>query len=131
MDFTYYTDEFDYQDVITIEYLRQFYSCSSCGVSWQDDHFTFDCDECGDFSMTRPCSLCDGKCGAIFTRNLALTHEKNRACWEGECKLIKNNAASMKNSCLSLASKSNLKTNLNKTTLNSAASFIQTGLKVS
>jgi len=129
MDFTLYNDEFDYQDVITIEYLRQFYSCcSTCGVNWQDGHVTLDCDECGDYGLKRPCLECNGKCNSLWRRNLALTHENQRASWEGECLIKNNNSTSMKNSCI-LASKANK--NSKSTTINSAASFIQTGLKVS
>lgn len=41
-------------------------------MNWQEDHFSFDCEECGDYAMSRPCISCGGKCGSVFRRNVAL-----------------------------------------------------------
>lgn len=46
--------------------------CSTCGVCWKDEHFSFDCTECGGYSMIRPCLNCGGNCGALWTRDFAL-----------------------------------------------------------
>lgn len=61
--------------VMTIEELRlQMTSCScfSCGVSWSDDHVSLDCSECGGYALERSCPICDGTCGAVWKRDLAM-----------------------------------------------------------
>lgn len=46
--------------------------CLTCGVCWKEDHFSFDCTECGGYSMFRPCVTCAGTCGALWTRDLIM-----------------------------------------------------------
>lgn len=46
--------------------------CLTCGVCWKEDHFSFDCTECGGYSMFRPCLTCGGRCGALWTRDFVL-----------------------------------------------------------
>lgn len=46
--------------------------CNTCGVCWAEEHFSFDCSECGGYSMIRPCINCGGTCGALWTRDFAL-----------------------------------------------------------
>lgn len=46
--------------------------CNTCGVCWAEEHFSFDCAECGGYSMIRPCLNCAGNCGALWTRDFAL-----------------------------------------------------------
>lgn len=74
--------------VLTIEGLkRQYNSCSTCGVSWYEDHVSLDCTECGGYAMQRPCVHCEGRCTGVWRRDLAASHEKRRAQWKGECQL--------------------------------------------
>lgn len=44
---------------------------NSCGVSWQQDHVSLDCRECGGYAMARPCPDCNGTCQSEWRRNLA------------------------------------------------------------
>ncbi|KAJ9595782.1 hypothetical protein L9F63_013026, partial [Diploptera punctata] len=74
--------------VLSIEELRlQLNSCFTCGVSWHDDHISLDCEECGGYSLERPCPLCDGRCTSTWKRDLTMSHASGKARWEGECKL--------------------------------------------
>lgn len=61
-------------DMLNLEDIKMQLSqcCSQCGVCWKDDHFSFDCVECGGYSMIRPCTLCGGTCGALWTRDFAM-----------------------------------------------------------
>ncbi|KAL1139286.1 hypothetical protein AAG570_006272 [Ranatra chinensis] len=59
--------------VLSIEELRlQLNSCFTCGVSWQDDHVSLDCAECGGYSLERPCPICEGHCSAVWKRDLTM-----------------------------------------------------------
>lgn len=72
--------------VMTIEELRnQLNCCFSCGVSWADSHVSLDCCECGGYALERPCPACDGACGALWKRDLSMSHASGRARWTGEC----------------------------------------------
>ncbi|KAL0274831.1 UNVERIFIED_CONTAM: hypothetical protein PYX00_002860 [Menopon gallinae] len=76
------------QAVLSIEELRlQLNSCFTCGVSWQEEHVSLDCSECGGYSLERPCPMCDGQCDNMWKRDLTMTHASGRARWEGECGL--------------------------------------------
>lgn len=46
--------------------------CLTCGVCWKDEHFSFDCSECGGYSLLRPCQTCGGTCGALWSRDFAM-----------------------------------------------------------
>lgn len=61
-------------DTLNLEDIKMQLSqcCSQCGVCWKDDHFSFDCSECGGYSMIRPCIKCGGTCGALWTRDFAM-----------------------------------------------------------
>jgi len=73
--------------VLTIEELRdQLNCCFTCGVSWADSHVSLDCSECGGYSMERPCPKCEGACGAVWKRDLSMSHASSKARWTGECK---------------------------------------------
>ncbi|OXU25586.1 hypothetical protein TSAR_001229 [Trichomalopsis sarcophagae] len=78
-----------YQDtILTIEELRaQLNSCFTCGVSWSEEHVSLDCSECGGYSLQRPCPLCDGRCHAVWKRDLTMSHASGKARWIGECAL--------------------------------------------
>ncbi|XP_068915444.1 protein pinocchio [Tenebrio molitor] len=72
--------------VLTIEELRlQMTSCFTCGVSWSDSHVSLDCSECGGYALERPCPECDGVCGAVWKRDLSMSHASSKARWEGKC----------------------------------------------
>lgn len=85
--------------------------CSTCGVCWTDDHFSFDCRECGGYAKIRPCSKCDGNCGSTWTRDYTMvslcvfvdelnsiyinqrslvkqSHAYQTAKWSGSCKFL-------------------------------------------
>lgn len=61
-------------DTLNLEDIKMQLSqcCLTCGVCWKDEHFSFDCSECGGYSMIRPCMTCGGNCGALWTRDFAL-----------------------------------------------------------
>ena len=42
----------------------------SCGCAWCDGEASDSCVECGGFAMYRPCPLCHGECGALWTRSV-------------------------------------------------------------
>lgn len=74
------------EQVMTIEQLRhQLSSCFTCGVSWNDRHVSLDCSECGGYAMERPCPECDGHCGAVWKRDLTMSHSSGKARWIGAC----------------------------------------------
>lgn len=45
--------------------------CLSCGVCWGANEFSFDCKECGGYSMNKPCPKCDGSC-SMWTRDFSM-----------------------------------------------------------
>ncbi|XP_052126782.1 protein pinocchio isoform X3 [Frankliniella occidentalis] len=74
------------EPVVSIEELRlQLNSCFTCGVSWHEDHVSLDCQECGGYSLERPCPRCDGRCGGTWKRDLTMSHASGKARWEGKC----------------------------------------------
>ncbi|XP_049775453.1 protein pinocchio isoform X2 [Schistocerca cancellata] len=76
------------EPVLSIEELRlQLNSCFTCGVSWQEEHVSLDCRECGGYSLERPCPLCDGRCDSVWKRDLTTSHASGKARWEGSCAL--------------------------------------------
>lgn len=78
--------------MLTIEDLRaQMGSCFTCGVSWSDDHVSLDCSECGGYSLSRPCPLCDGACGQLWKRDFTQSHACNKARWIGVCPRLQAN----------------------------------------
>lgn len=76
------------EPVVSIEELRlQLNSCFTCGVSWHEDHVSLDCQECGGYSLERPCPCCDGRCKSTWKRDLTMSHAAGKARWEGKCLL--------------------------------------------
>ncbi|EFA08614.2 protein pinocchio [Tribolium castaneum] len=72
--------------VLTIEELRlQMTTCFTCGVSWSDSHVSLDCAECGGYALERPCPECEGGCGAVWKRDLSMSHASSKARWQGKC----------------------------------------------
>lgn len=66
--------DFSSSDTLNLEDIKIQLSqcCLTCGVCWKDEHFSFDCSECGGYSMNRPCMNCGGNCGALWTRDFAM-----------------------------------------------------------
>lgn len=61
-------------DTLTLEDLKiqLGQSCLSCGVCWASNQFSFDCAECGGYSITKPCPTCNGTCGNVWTRDYSM-----------------------------------------------------------
>ena len=58
--------------------LNVFIILGRCGVSWSDDHVSLDCSECGGYSLSRPCPMCDGKCKSQWQRDVStVSNDKN------------------------------------------------------
>lgn len=72
---------------IAIDDMKSHSSCSTCGVSWNEDHVSLDCFECGGYSMERPCPICDGQCKEVWRRDITMSHSMRKAHWEGKCGL--------------------------------------------
>lgn len=84
--------DFAADTMLTIEDLRaQMGSCFTCGVSWSDDHVSLDCSECGGYSLSRPCPLCEGACGQQWKRDFTQSHASNKARWVGVCPKLQPN----------------------------------------
>lgn len=66
--------DFSSSDTLNLEDIKMQLSqcCMTCGVCWKDEHFSFDCSECGGYSMIRPCMSCNGDCGSFWTRDFAM-----------------------------------------------------------
>jgi len=74
------------ESMLTIEELKEHMnSCFTCGVSWNEEHVSLDCSECGGYSLERPCPRCEGQCQAVWKRDLAVSHSSGKAHWSGEC----------------------------------------------
>ena len=63
------------------------YRCNSCDADWSDGGFTDGCTECGGGAMTRNCILCNGKCGAEYSRAVIDSWDSGEAHWIGSCRL--------------------------------------------
>ena len=46
--------------------------CFSCGSVWYEGGVGEGCGECGGYAMTRPCAVCAGQCGAVWTRSVSM-----------------------------------------------------------
>eukprot|EP00037_Helgoeca_nana_P036678 m.12530 g.12530 ORF g.12530 m.12530 type:complete len:198 (-) comp7791_c0_seq1:466-1059(-) len=60
--------------------------CMTCGIDWRESH-TDGCLECGGAAMTRMCGMCEGKCPAVWQRDVIASHTWSEAHWDGECLL--------------------------------------------
>lgn len=82
---------------VTLESIKINYNtCFTCGVNWSEEHISLDCAECGGYAMQRPCMRCNGSCGQVWSRDLAASHNLQRAEWLGECGIAPRGAASKK-----------------------------------
>ena len=48
------------------------YVCSRCWSVWYLGQFSSNCEECGGFGMSRPCPVCEGRCGEEWKRDVSL-----------------------------------------------------------
>ena len=62
--------------------LCAFQSLYSCGSSWYQGAWSEGCKECGGFPMKRPCCICEGKCCAVWTRNIDMV---SALVWKEVC----------------------------------------------
>lgn len=69
------------------EYQRMQTRCQLCWCLWSEDQSSANCIECGGYAMSRPCPLCQGQCGAIWTRDVYMSHGNYEAHWDGDCLL--------------------------------------------
>ncbi|EGD75816.1 hypothetical protein PTSG_12656 [Salpingoeca rosetta] len=69
------------------EYKAWHQTCTTCGACWFQQHWSPGCEECGGFAMLRPCPICEGRCGAIWKRSVAMSKSNKSAFWDGECGL--------------------------------------------
>ncbi|XP_072041790.1 uncharacterized protein [Amphiura filiformis] len=64
-------------------------TCSTCHICWRLQTYTQGCEECGGFALTRPCPICNGKCLAIWNREVDMSNEMKTAFWDGTCRLTR------------------------------------------
>jgi len=69
------------------QYQTRHNTCSSCWSIWIEGMCRSDCMECDGFALTRPCPICQGKCGITWKRDVDMSHSNNEAHWSGECGL--------------------------------------------
>ena len=60
--------------------------CSTCKANWSEGIFTQKCLECGGFAMTRHCPHCEGTCGAVWVREVGMSHDYHEAFYSGGCR---------------------------------------------
>lgn len=60
--------------------------CPSCGADWGDAEARDDCAICGGWALARPCPVCDGACGALWTRAITDSLDTGTAIWIGKCR---------------------------------------------
>ncbi|KAJ8938778.1 hypothetical protein NQ318_009133 [Aromia moschata] len=112
--------QFHSEAVMTIEELRnQLNCCFSCGVSWADSHVSLDCSECGGYALSRPCPACDGACGALWKRDLSMSHASGKARWTGECSRAPKESQPQSQKTAAAAAAHELSTRLEKLSANS------------
>jgi len=60
--------------------------CASCGADWEQGEHTAGCEECGGGAMLCACPMCDGGCGAVFSRAVLDSIDFHEAHWLGSCR---------------------------------------------
>jgi len=66
----------------------EFY-CQSCGANWTKGNHTPECKECGGGALTKPCIICEGKCGSTWKKMPLDSNDSRLAHWGGSCGLPK------------------------------------------
>jgi len=61
------------------------WSCQSCGAHWSEGAYSQDCKECGGGAMERPCFVCNGECGRMWSRAPIDSQDSHEAHWIGSC----------------------------------------------
>lgn len=69
------------------DFKRRVNKCQLCWNCWHDEQCAQGCEECGGFAMSRPCPVCEGRCGSIWIREVDLSHSTHQAHWDGKCHL--------------------------------------------
>ncbi|XP_029635495.1 protein pinocchio-like [Octopus sinensis] len=69
------------------DYQRKIATCHLCRECWFNNSYSDNCCECGGYSLSRPCPICQGQCSQIWTRNIRSSHTYHQAYWDGTCKL--------------------------------------------
>ncbi|ELU16065.1 hypothetical protein CAPTEDRAFT_155984 [Capitella teleta] len=69
------------------EYQTKITRCHLCWSVWFKRECSSSCLECGGFAMQRPCPICNGRCGAVWKRDVEMSHSHSKAHWDGECRL--------------------------------------------
>ena len=59
--------------------------CPQCGADWGDAEARTGCALCDGWALARPCPVCDGACGAIWTRAITDSFDEGTAIWIGKC----------------------------------------------
>lgn len=61
------------------------FTCPDCGADWGAAEARDDCATCGGWGLARPCPVCDGACGAVWTRAVLDSLDAREAVWLGQC----------------------------------------------
>lgn len=59
--------------------------CLTCASDWSAGVHDPACRECGGGALTRPCPVCGGACGAVWSRAVTDSHDAREAHWIGAC----------------------------------------------
>lgn len=62
-------------------------TCPLCGARWSDGHARASCPCCDGHALLRPCPVCGGACGAVWSRAVIDSIDSGRAHWLGACRL--------------------------------------------
>ncbi|XP_014665703.1 PREDICTED: uncharacterized protein LOC106807770 [Priapulus caudatus] len=73
----------------SLEFKQMQETCKTCNVCWSLEHISLECAECGGFAIQRPCPICSGRCGQLWTRDIDMSHAMRTAHWQGDCGLPK------------------------------------------
>lgn len=61
--------------------------CTHCNVNWSSGQYSEVCDQCGGGALLRSCPVCNGQCGAEFSRAVLDSWDTGIAHWIGACRL--------------------------------------------
>lgn len=61
--------------------------CTHCNADWTAGQYSKACDLCGGGALVRSCLICNGQCGAEFSRAVLDSWDTGIAHWVGVCKL--------------------------------------------
>jgi hypothetical protein len=61
--------------------------CFTCNAEWTAGRYSEACEECGGGAMTRPCTICGGRCGVVMRRAVSDSNDSGLGHWAGRCNL--------------------------------------------